>query len=169
VYELVLAFAELEKKRPGLHLHIGGSSNKFSDYNDALHSLVRKLNLQDQVTFYGDVSEPWTWYPKIDVFVSNSYSEGLQVAPMEAMASARYCLSHHWDGAEELLPVDHLFLTDAELQERILAYCDLPEDEKRREQAEMRAIASEKFDLELIKGQIRDVIESAAEVERVRA
>jgi glycosyltransferase involved in cell wall biosynthesis len=162
VYELVLAFAELVQKRDGLRLHIGGSSNKYGDYTDALYSLVQKLELNDKVIFHGGVSEPWKWYPNIDIFVSNSYSEGLQVAPMEAMASARYCLSHHWDGAEELLPVEHLFLTNAEMHAKILAYCDLPEPEKRCEQEKMRSIAIEKFDIGRIKSQIRDVIEDAA-------
>lgn len=160
VYELILAFAELNRRRSGYRLHIGGSSNKFGDYNDALHSLVKKLALEDQVIFYGKVSEPWNWYRNIDIFISNSYSEGLQVAPMEAMASARYCLSHYWDGAEELLPEDHLFLTDSELLAKIFEYADWPEAEKRRQQEEMRRIACEKFDLEQIKEQLRGVIET---------
>ena len=163
VYELILAFAELDKKYPGLKLHIGGSSQPHGDYRDALESLVGRLGLGQQVIFYGDISEPWTWYPNIDIFISNSYSEGLQVAPMEAMASQRYTLSHWWDGAEDLLPEENLFLTNADLHEKVISYCELPEAEKRSRSAEMRRLACEKFDLELIKAQVRDVIEEVAE------
>lgn len=168
VYELVLAFAEIVQERPGLRLHIGGSSNKFGDYVDAVYSLVKKLGLQDKVIFYGNVTEPWNWYRNIDVFISNSFSEGLQVAPMEAMASERFCISHHWDGAEDLLPAENLFLTNTELKRKILRYCDLPADEKRQQQERMRAIACEKFDIRQISAQIRAVIEEVTEKDLVK-
>jgi glycosyltransferase involved in cell wall biosynthesis len=128
VYELILAFSELIKQEPGLHLHIvGGAGAAFRDYEEALHFAVEQLNIKDNVTFYGSMKDPWSWYPKIDIFVSNSYSEGLQVAPMEAMATGCYVLSHHWRGADELVPADHLYLTDNQLQAKILEYCALPE------------------------------------------
>jgi glycosyltransferase involved in cell wall biosynthesis len=169
VYELILAYAELDRQHSGFRLHVGGGGNKFADYNDALVSLVSKLNLTDKVKFYGDVNEPWTWYPNIDIFVSNSYSEGLQVAPMEAMASSRYVLSHHWDGADELLPKENLFLTDSELHARILEYANLPEEEQRLRQEEMRQRACDKFDLALIKRQIRAVVEEVGQAESAAA
>lgn len=147
VYELILAFAEMAPRQAGLRLNIGGSGNKHSDYNDALTSLVRKLGLGDRIRFQGDIAEPWTWYPNIDIFISNSYSEGLQVAPMEAMACGRYTLSHAWDGAEELVPAEQLFLTNTELVEKVMAYASLTASEQRRKQEEMRAIACEKFDM----------------------
>ena len=105
VYELVLAFHELLGHNPGFHLHIGGGrAGGFAEYDEAVRQLVDRLGLGDKVTFYGHVSEPEHWYRNIDIFISNGYSEGLQVSLLEAMASGRYCLSHHWDGADELLP-----------------------------------------------------------------
>lgn len=163
VYELVLAFAELDAQRQGLRLHIGGGGNKHGDYTDALHSLVRKLHLGDRIVFDGDVLQPWTWYPGVDVFISNSYSEGLQVAPMEAMASGRYTLSHHWDGAEELLPPEQLFLTNRELHERILAYAGMDEAQRRQKQIEMRNRAEQKFDTRLILAQLTALVDEVAQ------
>lgn len=165
VYELAITFAELlhglpAAERPVWTLHIGGASNKFGDYNDGLKSLVGKLGLERQVRFYGDVTEPWTWYKNIDIFVSNSYSEGLQVAPMEAMASGRYTLSHHWDGAEELVPPENLFLTNQQLISHLLAYHNMSEDQRRVQQERMRSRACEKFDLPIIQRQIRGAIEA---------
>lgn len=164
VYELILAFSELVKIQDGFHLHLGGNAKSKGDYDDALHSLVRKLNLNELVTFYGAVKQPSTWYRNIDIFVSNSFSEGLQVAPMEAMASARYTLSHHWDGAEELLPEKYLFLSDNELNQKILEYSSLPEADKCQQQQLMRTMAVEKFGFERIVAQISSVIEEVASV-----
>lgn len=163
VYELILTFYELIRKGNDLHLHIaGGPQAEYGDYFRALQHIVQELDLQGKVTFYGRVTDPWNWYHGIDIFVSNSYSEGLQVAPMEAMASGCYCLAHRWDGAEELLPEENLFYTDRQLQEKILAYCDSPEWEKQRRREEMRAIACETFDIEQTKQRIRQIVEEVA-------
>jgi glycosyltransferase involved in cell wall biosynthesis len=127
VYELILAFYELCHLKQGFHLHIGGGRHdRFGDYYTALYALVTKLNLIDQVTFYGHVTDPQVWYQKIDIFISNSYSEGLQVSPMEAIASGCYSLSHHWDGADELIPSDALFFSERELVEKICLYDEMP-------------------------------------------
>lgn len=168
VYELVLAFAALDRQRPDFRLHIGGGSHKYGDYGEALHYLVENLGLQDKVIFYGEVKKPAKWYQNIDIFVSNSYSEGLQVAPMEAMASGRYTLSHHWDGAEELVPEENLYWSDEELIEKILSFADCPENEKQRQQAHMRQLAEERFNLEQVKHLMRQVVEAAARQEAVK-
>lgn len=163
IYDLILTFYELIQKRSDLHLHIaGGLDPAFQDYYNALHHIVADLKLQDKVTFYGNVTDPWNWYHKIDIFISNSYSEGLQVAPMEAMASGCYCLSHRWDGAEELLPNENLFYTSNELQEKILHYCAIPETQKQEQRSRMRVIACAQFDIEQTKLQIYQAIEEIA-------
>ncbi len=166
VYDLILDFAELVQTGHPFHLHIGGAPHVlYKDYAEALKRLVENLKLADKVTFYGQVQDTPSWYQHIDIFVSNSYSEGLQVAPMEAMASGRYCLSHHWDGAEELLPSDCLYYTSAEFQQRILAYYHLSSVDKQRQQARMRALACEHFELGKIQTQVRQVIYKCARSE----
>lgn len=164
VYELILAFRELSKQRGDFHLHIaGGQKGAHGDYYVALHHLVKDLGLQEKVTFHGNVTDTWNWYQQIDIFVSNSYSEGLQVAPIEAMASGCYCLSHRWDGAEELLPEENLFYSDNELMEKILRYCELPESAKQECQRHMRETVCERFDVDKTKIKIRKVIEDLFE------
>jgi glycosyltransferase involved in cell wall biosynthesis len=160
VYELVLGFYDLVQARDDFHLHIGGGKHpKFREYSGILHSLVEKLNLQDKVTFYDRVSDPQEWYHRIDIFISNSYSEGLQVSSIEAMASGCYCLSHRWDGAEELLPEENLFYTNGQMAEKILHYSELPEMEKQEILVGLRSKVEERFDVDKTKVLIRKVLE----------
>lgn len=162
VYELILTFYELLKQRDDLHLHIGGGQHvAYGDYYYSLYDLVKRLNIQDKVTFYGNVKDTHNWYHKVDIFISNAYSEGLQVAPIEAMASGCYCLAHWWGGADELLPETYLYYTDQQLQKKILSYCDLPDKKRQQQQEYMRAVVCNKFNIHQKKVEIRQIIESA--------
>jgi glycosyltransferase involved in cell wall biosynthesis len=171
VYELVLAFGELCRERNDLHLHIGGEPRpNAADYSEALTSLVRKLGLTQKVTFYGKVTNPQDWYRRLDIFVSNSYSEGLQVSPIEAIASGCYALSHRWDGADELLPEENLYYTDRELQEKVLAHCNLSELARLKANSDLRSRVCEQFDVEKTRKDILHAIEEVgASVLRTRS
>lgn len=170
VYDLVLAFAEMAAKDPALTLHIaGGPHPAYGDYARALHTAVEQLGLQDRVVFYGNLKDAWNWYHQIDIFVSNSYSEGLQVAPIEAMASGRFVLSHRWEGAEQLVPPDRLFFTDRELQEKVFAYAALPEEQKQAIAAATREVACERFDVRKVIAEILHMIEETAAISRQAA
>jgi glycosyltransferase involved in cell wall biosynthesis len=163
VYELILTFHELLQQKDDLHLHIGGGLNPaYEDYYCALHSIVADLGIQEKVTFYGNVKDRPHWYRNIDIFISNSYSEGLQVAPMEAMASGCYCLAHRWRGADELLPREYLYYTDIELRDKILRYCGTNDAEKLEQKEYMRTLACEKFDINETIRQIAQAIDDVA-------
>ena len=163
VYELILAFADLIRLDDGFHLHIGGGRHaRFGDYYAALHDLVRGLGLEGHVTFYGHVAQPEEWYRRIDIFISNSSSEGLQVSPLEAIASGCYCLSHRWAGAEEMLPTENLFYTDQELIDRILSYAQLSQPQREEAIAALQAIVRDRFDVARTTAQIRQVIDEVA-------
>jgi glycosyltransferase involved in cell wall biosynthesis len=160
VYELILAFSEIHEQRSDLHLHIGGGPHpRFPDYAPALYGLVKDLRLEEKITFYGAVTNPQEWYSKIDIFISNSYSEGLQVSPMEAIASGCYCLSHRWDGAEELLPEENLFYSEREFIQKVISFYDLSEDEQSEKVADLQKMVIEKFNVDNTKVQIRELIE----------
>ncbi len=163
VYEVILGFYELCQERDDLHLHIGGGGAEgFHEYPIALHRLVEKLNLQGKVTFYGNVPDPENWYRSIDLFIANGYSEGLQVSPIEAMAVGTYCISHWWDGAEELLPETHLYYTDRQMGELITAYAALPEAEKQAQMVQLRQHVESNLNMAQVSVEIRQVVESAA-------
>lgn len=160
VYELILAFVEQKLPDEGYKLHIGGGIHpKFPDYYHATHQLVEKLGQQDNIIFYDHISDPIQWYQKIDIFLSNSFSEGLQVSPMEAMASGCYCLSHHWGGADELLPRENLFLTNEDMAAKIRTYAELSESEREHQKAALRDCVEKYFDIDKTKNNILDVVE----------
>lgn len=168
VYELILAFYELHKTRTDLHLHIGGPEHDFyREYSAALYSLVKRLDIAGEVTFYGRIAEPEIWYHNLDIFVSNSYSEGLQVALLEAMASGIFSLSHAWEGAEELLPADCLFHSEKELVEKITHYLDKSsEDQQQLKQQMVRQVAG-KSDMQYTIQSIRSLLEEVVATRKV--
>lgn len=160
VYELILVFHELSRTRSDLHLHIGGGEHGWHrDYCAALHGLVDRLELFDRVTFHGPVADAAAWYRNIDLFVSNSYSEGLQVSALEAIASGCYCLAHRWPGAEEMLAEQHLYLTDRELEAKIVGYFDLDESKRVQLRAAQRDRVLERFTIDRTASRIREIIE----------
>lgn len=163
VYDLILAFHELMSTGGNYRLHIGGGlHSRYPEYLPVLRSLVERLGLEDQVLFYGPIQKPADWYRRIDIFISNSYSEGLQVSPMEAIAAGCYCLSHHWDGAEELLPGDQLFYSERELIKKIRRYAAMVPEEREKLQATLRDQVLARFDIREIAPKIRQVVEEVA-------
>lgn len=166
VYEVILTLHELRKKDCILKLHLGGEPRKDTDnerYFVSIRRAVEKLALGNQVVFHGWVDDVASWLQQIDIFISNSFWEGQQIALLEAMSAGCYCLSHFWDGAEEILPQKYLYVTDADLQQKIIEYCELSNHEKRRHQAELRYIIEKKFHIERMRVLIREIIEELAE------
>ena len=96
----------------------------------------------------------------MDVIVSNGYSEGLQVSALEAMSSGRHVLSHFWPGAEEMLPLSHLYFTDDQLIEKLVEYAQTTADQKKEKSAEMRQTVVEKFNIDVARKDIRKLVES---------
>jgi glycosyltransferase involved in cell wall biosynthesis len=160
VYEVVLAVHELRASGYPVHLHVAGRPAD-ERYAFAVTTLVSRLRLEGAVSFHGQVADPAAWLRGIDIFVSNSYWEGQQVALLEAMASGCYCLSHAWPGAEEVLPPTHLFTTESEFRERLVAHLDLPAAERARSRADLRAIACARFDIGQTCAGIHRAIEQA--------
>jgi glycosyltransferase involved in cell wall biosynthesis len=159
VYELILAFYELSLQEKGFTLHIGGDPHpQYLDYYEAMQDLVVKLHLEEKVKFYGTVNDPANWYKNIDIFISNSYSEGLQVALLESMACGCYSLSHFWNGVEELLPASNLYYSDRELIEKIKQYSHLSDEERLKEKQAMRRIVSEGFNIHQTKQAISSLV-----------
>lgn len=148
IYELILAFHELVQAGHDVRLYIGGDElPHLGHYYRAIRRLVQHLGLDNRVTFCGLVRDTPSWYQNIDIFVSNSYSEGLQVAPMEAIASGCYTISHFWDGCEDMIDSQHIFVTDREMNDLIQRYCDACVEEQALVREQQRAIIERKCDI----------------------
>jgi glycosyltransferase involved in cell wall biosynthesis len=163
VYETILVVKELcdQGYHPSLHIAGAPSQNNLQDrYYVAVQGLVEKLCLQEVVKFYGNVDDPASWLQNIDIFISNSFWEGMQTALLEAMASGCYCLAHFWDGAEEALPSNNLYVTDSELKRKLIFYSQLSDEERHGYKMQMVEIARQKFDIEDKKIRFRNLIES---------
>jgi glycosyltransferase involved in cell wall biosynthesis len=163
IYEIILLTRELLDMGYSPTLHIaGGEKNKgrIDRYYIAVHEVVKKLHLQENVKFYGHVDDPSDWFQNIDIFISNSYWEGLQTALLEAMASGCYCLGHFWDGVEEVLPSEYIYGTEAELKQKLVEYAGLSAEARQERTARLTAIVHERFDIHKNKILIGDVVKT---------
>jgi len=162
IYEIILMTYDLIQRGYNIYLHIGGARKHAPDcdeYYVALHRLINKLGIADNVTFYDHITDTVSWLQKMDIFISNSYWEGHQVALIEAMATGCYSLSHFWDGAEEVLPAENIYSLETELAEKIIEYFNLPDNEKLKRTEQMRKLANEKYDSTEQHVRIRRIIE----------
>ena len=161
IYELVCTFADLRVQGYDLKLKIGGGCTepRYQRYADELYLLVKRLGIEPYVTFDGYVEDTVTWCRDVDIFISNSCSEGLQVALLEAMACGCYTLSQRWDGADEVLPLENLYFTQRELVDKIQKYVGISEAEKNIERKNLRTLAVERFDIKEKVRQVTGIIE----------
>jgi len=162
IYDLIIVLNELREFGHDLRLVLGGSctESRYNRYDHEVHLLVKRLQLEPYVTFSGFVKDPPSWFEQLDIFVTHSCSEGLQVALLEAMATGCYCLSHAWDGVEEVLPQSNIYYSEKQLIEKIIAYVNEDEETKHQIKAAMRDIVVEKFNIEERKQDIIRYIEA---------
>jgi glycosyltransferase involved in cell wall biosynthesis len=72
-----------------------------------LHSLIKKLNLNNRVTLFGPTSNPYKLMGRSDVFVFPSIKEGLPISLIEALACGLTVMSSDCpSGPREILAPD---------------------------------------------------------------
>jgi glycosyltransferase involved in cell wall biosynthesis len=169
IYDLVLSIYALRQQGHPATLHIAGgkvADRYFDTYHAAIIGAIRRLGMEDAIVWHGQVEDPAPWLQTMDVIVSNSYWEGQQVALLEALASGCYCLSHFWEGAEEVVPADCVFVTEQDLHRQLLAFADASPETRRSRRAESRRIASDRFDARRQREDFCRVVESVSDVSR---
>lgn len=77
---LIRAFKLICDSHRNIHLHILGSDKGM---RDQLVKLVALLSLEDKITFYGFVKNPYPYYNQCDLFVLSSIHEGFPNALLE--------------------------------------------------------------------------------------
>ena len=161
IYEVVLMFKSLRNIYPQAVLKIGGQADPGEfRYAASLHRLVEMLDLRESVIFDGQVQDAPRWFQTIDVFISNSFWEGQQVALLEAMASGCHSLAHCWAGVEEVLPKENIYITEHELRNKIGEYFEMSESQKEAARQHLREIACDKFDIRRTRMEIMQLIET---------
>ncbi len=164
VYEAILALHELRNLGYNFTLLLGGPAPKTGAddlrYYAALKRIVTILDLEKQVVFCGVIEKPEAFLENTDIFISNSFWESQHVALVEAMMSGCYCLGHAWNGIEDILPKENIFYTNTELVNKIIHYWQKPEEEKKIKREILHGIALRKFDVELLKPKMRELIET---------
>ena len=146
IYELVLAFAEIHKDMPELKFHIGGPSFEGVDrYYLAIEELIEKLDLMEYVIMDGEVKDINSWFKKIDIFINNSTWESFCLALHEAMACGSYPLVHKWNGAEEFVPEENIFVQNSELKNKVLEFYSWNEKKRRQYLSKFRKTLEDRF------------------------
>lgn len=81
---LIRAIARLNENASDIkyHLTIVGDGNQ----KDELQTLCKSLNIEKDVSFPGATDNAAEWYPKFDIYVNSSFSEGMSNTVLEAMA-----------------------------------------------------------------------------------
>ncbi len=165
VYDLILVLNDLRMRGYDLRLKIGGSCTepRYQRYADEASLLAIRLGVEEWVDFDGQIYDTAEWLRQIDIFVSHSTSEGLQVALLEAMATGCYCLSHAWDGVEEVLPPENIYWGERELIAKIEGYSNATDKKREEEKLKLRKIAEEQFTIESQKMKILGIIQQVIE------
>ena len=141
---------------------------------DIRHIVREAQDLGTITSLYFEGGEPFLYYATLLAgvrlareagfevgIVSNSYWEGMQNALVEAMATGCYCLAHFWEGVEEILPDEYIYIAPADLEEKIAAYCGSAEATKWAHQAELRTIVEERFNLPAMLARMRAIVTQA--------
>lgn len=121
------------------------------ELQDALHAMVRQMGLEPCVVFTGMRTDVPRLVAALDVFVMPSRWEGLPIALLEAMASAKPVICTRVGGIPDVVrDGDNGLLVDAsdpaQLQQRIAQLLDSP-DERTRLGLRARDTVIERFDV----------------------
>ena len=102
VKTLILAFRQVSQVLPTARLEIMGPTEEDVAYFQECENLVKLLGLGDQVTFHGRVNVV-EWFPKVDIQVLTSISEGQPLVILEGYCSGLPCVASDVGSCRELL------------------------------------------------------------------
>lgn len=99
---LLRAFKLVLLSAPGSILHLIGPDDEEAEYTHAMKRLAHDLGIGDQVIFYG-TQDVRAFYPKLDVCVLTSISEGQPLILLEAMAAGIPVVATDVGGCAEII------------------------------------------------------------------
>jgi glycosyltransferase involved in cell wall biosynthesis len=99
---LMEAFALLTKKHDQVHFHLIGSGSVLP----AAKKYIEENNLQNKITFYGEVDDPVNFINQFDIFVNASEAEGFSNSLLEALLAGKVLVSTPVSGAGDAIFTD---------------------------------------------------------------
>lgn len=96
---LIEAFAKVAKAIPHARLLLAGEGSQREAYRES----ARSLGIQDRVVFLGRVREMQPFYDGLDVYACPSFSEGLPMSILEAMARGLPVVATQVGGIPEIM------------------------------------------------------------------
>jgi glycosyltransferase involved in cell wall biosynthesis len=114
---LIKAFAQFAKDKEDVELRLFGGGNQ----RDELEMLVKDLNIEDKVKFFGEKKreELAVEVPKCQVFALPSKNEGMSNSLLEAMASGLAVIATDVGGTKELVDNSNGVIVEKESVEDI--------------------------------------------------
>jgi glycosyltransferase involved in cell wall biosynthesis len=99
--DTIAALAEIVKSTHKVHLYIAGEGD--SSEKNKLIQLTEKLNLQQHVTFLGQITNVQQWLCACDIFVQPSIEEAFGLVFIEAGAQAKPVVATNVGGIKEII------------------------------------------------------------------
>lgn len=167
VYTTLQTFYDVLQRDRRWKLHVVGSWKspegwEGTNYTDPCLELMEDLDIESKVYLSPNMQQPrWAaWLRDMDIFISNSLREGLQVSVVDAMLAGVYPLINCWRGSSEYYPADNIFKTQSELVDKIFEWEERSVEEKRRLSGEMREWAAERFDGAILADKLVEALET---------
>lgn len=136
---LLYALALLKKQGFAPRLYLAGAGNQRLRYK--VQTLIEKLELVEQVTLLGNVSDLPQRLAACQIFVLSTHWEGMPLALVEAMAAGCACIASNVSGVQGVLEHEHsgLLVNAAEAPSLALAIAKLLSDPAYAQQLGMNA------------------------------
>ncbi len=161
LYELIEAFAQLKEKYADLQLYIGGNGDQ-----KAYIEFAEKFDIESSVTFVGwvDGDRKNQLLSDCTLFVLPSYTEGLPVSILEAMAAGKPVVATQVGGIPDTITdgAEGLLVQSANVKQLYSALEELLSDPERRQAMGTAGIARVKseFSAEKTFRQLSDIYKS---------
>jgi len=124
-----MALQILKKLTEGLYntdrryiLHVAGSYQD-SRYKIYLEHMIKEMDLQDNVIFYGWIDDMEDFWNDKNYLLHTSIQEGHSYAVLEALSRGIKPIIHNFRGSKELYPKDTIFNTINEAVDKINKGC----------------------------------------------
>ena len=116
-HSLIEAFASLDQTNLKSRLVLACGFIQDDDYYKDLKSLIKKLGIENRVSWSFDITDISSFYQKLDLFVLNSYHEGTPNVLLEAMLCEKVCLVSKGANVDSFFEGDFLIKNNEDVDE----------------------------------------------------